>query len=185
MAQEQNYQVNYTINVNASPGTRELTKFGEAVGKLVMSKNTMDLTVNNVNTMMKKIDKLFTTKAGKRRSYTYKLHTDTGSTEEKLERIQRLLGEIGEMDEAKAAKTFDYAHYQNTVTVPEITRAAEVYLKAISSPSGAQEFMKTGGFNFDLLSEKGFFVDPKGHWRQKVLGTQATDKEREDQLAGF
>lgn len=97
MAQEQNYQVNYTINVDASTGTKQLSEFSKAIGSLIMSKNTMDLTVNNIKTMMTKIDKLFTTKSGKRRSYTYKLHIDTGSTEEKLERIKKLLGEIGEM----------------------------------------------------------------------------------------
>lgn len=92
---------------------------------------------------------------------------------------------LGEMDEVKAAHTFDYAQYQNNVTVPEIKRAAEVYLKALSSQSGAREFMETGGFDFRLLTEKGFSLDSTGHWRQKVLGAKATDKEREDQLAGF
>ncbi len=31
MVQEQNYQVNYTINVDASQGTRQVIAFGEAV----------------------------------------------------------------------------------------------------------------------------------------------------------
>lgn len=92
---------------------------------------------------------------------------------------------LGEMDEAKAATTFDYAQYQNTITVPEITRAAEVYLKALSSQSGAQTFMKSGGFDFDFLSKKGFSLDKEGHWRQKVLGAKATDEERSEQLANF
>lgn len=38
MAQEQNYQVNYTINVDASQGTKQV--IGEAVGKLVQAKDT-------------------------------------------------------------------------------------------------------------------------------------------------
>ena len=38
MAQEQNYQVDYTINVNASQGTKQVMAFGEAVGKLVQAK---------------------------------------------------------------------------------------------------------------------------------------------------
>lgn len=92
---------------------------------------------------------------------------------------------LGEMDEAKAATTFDYAQYQNTVTVPEITRAAEVYLKALSSQSGAQAFMKSGGFDFDFLANKGFSLDKEGHWRQKALGAKATNEERSDQLANF
>lgn len=92
---------------------------------------------------------------------------------------------LGEMDETKAATTFDYAQYQNTITVPEITRAAEVYLKALSSQSGAQTFMRSGGFDFDFLSKKGFSLDEEGHWRQKVLGAKATDEERSEQLANF
>ena len=32
MAQEQNYQVNYSINVDASQGTKQVIAFGEAVG---------------------------------------------------------------------------------------------------------------------------------------------------------
>lgn len=97
----------------------------------------------------------------------------------------RYIKGLGEMDEVKAAHTFDYAQYQNNVTVPEIKRAAEVYLKALSSQNGAREFMKTGGFDFRLLTEKGFSLDSTGHWRQKVLGAKATDQERVDQLAGF
>ena len=38
MAQEQNYQVNYSINVDASQGTKQVIAFGEAVGKLVQAK---------------------------------------------------------------------------------------------------------------------------------------------------
>ena len=93
---EKNYQVNYTINVDASEGTKQLTNFGEAVGKLIMSKTTMD----NIRDMMKKIDKIFTTKGGRRRSYAYKLNIDTGTTEEKLGRIKTLLGEIGDMSKS-------------------------------------------------------------------------------------
>lgn len=92
---------------------------------------------------------------------------------------------LGEMDEAKAATTFDYAQYQNTITVPEITRAADVYLKALSSQSGAQAFMESGGFDFDFLAKKGFSLDKEGHWRQKALGVNSTNEERSDQLANF
>lgn len=92
---------------------------------------------------------------------------------------------LGGMDQMTAAKTYDYAQYHNTVTVPEITRAAEVYLKALTSQAGAQEFMQTGGFDFSYLGSKGFSLDKDGHWRQKILGAKATDKEREDQLANF
>lgn len=92
---------------------------------------------------------------------------------------------LGEMDEAKAAKTIDYANYHNAETVPEIRRAAEVYLKALSSSSGAQEFMHGGGYDFDTLTKKGFSQDKNGQWHQKKLGIKATDEERENQLANF
>ena len=41
MAQEQNYQVNYTINVDASQGTKQVIAFGDAVGKLVQAKASL------------------------------------------------------------------------------------------------------------------------------------------------
>ena len=41
MAQEQNYQVNYSINVDASQGTKQVIAFGEAVGKLVQAKASL------------------------------------------------------------------------------------------------------------------------------------------------
>lgn len=69
MAQEQNYQVNYTINVDASQGTFLVIAFGEAVGKLVQAKASLAPAVKNINDMMQEIDKIFRTKNGKRRSY--------------------------------------------------------------------------------------------------------------------
>ena len=56
MAQEQNYQVNYTINVDASQGTRQVIAFGEAVGKLVQAKASLSPAVNNIKTMMDEVD---------------------------------------------------------------------------------------------------------------------------------
>ncbi len=42
MAQEQNYQVNYSINVDASQGTKQVIAFGEAVGKLGTGESVPD-----------------------------------------------------------------------------------------------------------------------------------------------
>ena len=95
MAQEQNYQVNYTINVDASAGTRQVIAFGEAVGKLVQAKASLTPAVNNIKSMMDEIDRVFRTKNGKKRSFDYRLTVETGKTEEKLIRVKNLLTEIG------------------------------------------------------------------------------------------
>ena len=65
MVQEQNYQVNYTINVDASQGTRQVIAFGEAVGKLVQAKASLSPAVNNIKTMMDEVDRVFRTKKGR------------------------------------------------------------------------------------------------------------------------
>ena len=94
MAQEQNYQVNYTINVDASQGTKQVMAFGEAVGKLVQAKASLTPAVNNIKTMMEEIDRVFRTKNGKKRSFDYRLTIDTKNSEAKLERVKTLLTEI-------------------------------------------------------------------------------------------
>ena len=65
MVQEQNYQVNYTINVDASQGTRQVIAFGEAVGKQVQAKASLSPAVNNIKTMMDEVDRVFRTKMGR------------------------------------------------------------------------------------------------------------------------
>lgn len=94
MAQEQNYQVNYTINVDASQGTRQVIAFGEAVGKLVQAKASLTPAVTNIKNMMDEIDRVFRTRNGKKRSFDYRLTIDTKNSEQKLERVKSLLTEI-------------------------------------------------------------------------------------------
>ena len=94
MAQEQNYQVNYSINVDASQGTKQVMAFGEAVGKLVQAKASLTPAVNNIKNMMEEIDRVFRTKNPKKRSFDYRLTTDTKNSEDKLERVKTLLTEI-------------------------------------------------------------------------------------------
>ena len=77
MAQEQNYQVNYSINIDASQGTKQVMAFGEAVGKLVQAKASLTPAVNNIKNMMEEIDRVFRTKNGKKRSFDYRLTIDT------------------------------------------------------------------------------------------------------------
>ena len=100
MAQEQNYQVNYTINVDASQGTKQVIAFGEAVGKLVQAKASLTPAVTNIKNMMDEIDRVFRTKNGKKRSFDYRLTIDTKNSEAKLERVKKLLTEIAELPEA-------------------------------------------------------------------------------------
>lgn len=90
MAQEQNYQVNYSINVDASQGTKQVIAFGEAVGKLVQAKASLTPAVTNIKNMMDEIDRVFRTKNGKKRNFDYRLTIDTKKSEEKLERIKGL-----------------------------------------------------------------------------------------------
>ncbi|MDR2914009.1 MAG: phage tail tape measure protein [Tannerella sp.] len=97
MAQEQNYSVNYTINVEATQGTRQVMAFADAVGKLTQAKASLTPAVSNIRNMMADIDRAFRTKSGKKRDYSFKMNIDTKGTEEKLGRVKALLGEIREM----------------------------------------------------------------------------------------
>ena len=49
------------------------------------------------------------------------------------------VNDIGDRSEAVAARTYDYARYMNTQTVPEIVRAATAYRNAISSAANAHD----------------------------------------------
>ena len=97
MAQDQNYSVNYAINVEATQGTRQVQAFADSIGKLVQAKHGLGLATDNIKKMMSEIDNAFRTKSGKKRDYTYKMSIDTGGTEEKLTRVKGLLSEIREM----------------------------------------------------------------------------------------
>jgi TP901 family phage tail tape measure protein len=92
---------------------------------------------------------------------------------------------MGEESELTATKTYDYAHYQNTVTVPEIARAASAYQTAISNYGNARSLMEKGGFDFGELEKRGFSLSDKGQWAQEALAKNATDEERSDRLANY
>ena len=97
MAQDQNYTVSYTINVDATKGTTQVQEFATAVGKLMQAKADIKPALANIQSMMTEIDKAFRTQSGKKRDYNYKVSIDTTGTEEKLTRVKGLLGEIREM----------------------------------------------------------------------------------------
>ena len=97
MAQEQNYAVNYVINVEATKGTREVQAFADSIGKLVQAKASLTPAITNIQKMMNDIDKTFRTKSGKKRDYTYTLSISTDNSEQKLGRIKNLLSDISEL----------------------------------------------------------------------------------------
>ncbi|NDV80836.1 phage tail tape measure protein [Bacteroides sp. 51] len=92
--QFQNYTVNYTINVDATKGVQNVTAFADSVARLTAARTNLDGAVNNIKKMMDEIDRVFRTKAGRKRDYSYKFNIDTSGTEKKLERVQALLVDI-------------------------------------------------------------------------------------------
>ena len=90
----QDYTVNYTINVEATNGVRQVQAFADSVEKISKARLAFGSTVGNIDKMMKDVDKVFKTKDGKARKFSYALNIDTKGTEEKLKRIQAALTEI-------------------------------------------------------------------------------------------
>jgi hypothetical protein len=66
MAQEQNYQVNYVINVEATQGTKQVMAFADSVSKLTQAKASLAPAVRNIRNMMADIDRAFRTKSEKK-----------------------------------------------------------------------------------------------------------------------
>lgn len=94
---EQNYQVNYTIAVDATPGTKQVMAFADSIGHLVRAKADLTPAITNIKKMMADIDATFRTKSGKKRDYSFKFNIDTNDTEAKLDRVKILLTDIGEL----------------------------------------------------------------------------------------
>ena len=90
----QDYTVNYTINVEATNGVRQVQAFADSVEKISKARLAFGSTVGNIDKMMKDVDKVFKTKDGKARKFNYSLSIDTKSTEDKLKRVQASLTEI-------------------------------------------------------------------------------------------
>lgn len=91
---------------------------------------------------------------------------------------------LGDLPEVAAAYTPTYAAYQNNTTVKHITTAAQGYLNAIESMAGARALIEKSGFDYGELIRGGFTQNKDGLWIQKALNAQATDKERQEMLAG-
>ena len=65
MAEIQNYQVNYTIDVKTN-GVQDVTKFAEAINKLKISEKGAEAAITQVKNMVNKMDAIFKPKGRKR-----------------------------------------------------------------------------------------------------------------------
>jgi len=94
MNQIQSYQVDYTINVEATHGVRQVENFANAVSKLVDARKNLDPAIQNVNTMMKSLDKLFRTQKGRKKDFKFKMDIDISKAERNLTKVKDLLNEV-------------------------------------------------------------------------------------------
>jgi len=92
MSQVKDYQVNYTINVEAGPATEQVKAFAESLQGFSHVKG-LDKAAKNIKSMMKEMDKIFRPK-GRKRDYSFKFNIDTSDTEAKLGRVKEVLTEI-------------------------------------------------------------------------------------------
>ena len=67
MAEIQNYQVNYTIDVKTN-GIQDVTKFAEAINKLKISEKGAEAAITQVKNMVNKMDAIFKPKGYTSRS---------------------------------------------------------------------------------------------------------------------
>lgn len=98
MAEIQNYQVNYTIDVKTN-GVQDVTKFAEAINKLKISEKGAEAAITQVKNMVNKMDAIFKPK-GRKRDVNYNVNVKTDLAEEKLDKVLRLVKDI----QAEAAK---------------------------------------------------------------------------------
>lgn len=83
---------------------------------------------------------------------------------------------MDEISARDAARTPDFAGYQNTAVIRAIRVGAESYLDAIRSQGGAIRRLRESGFDFTELAKKGFYLKD-GKWVQKEAEKNATDEE--------
>lgn len=98
MAEIQNYQVNYTIDVKTN-GVQDVTKFAEAINKLKISEKGAEAAITQVKNMVNKMDAIFKPK-GRKRDVNYNVNVKTDLAEEKLDKVLKLIKDI----QAEAAK---------------------------------------------------------------------------------
>lgn len=124
MADILDYEVNYKINVEATPGIDQVGKFADAVKGLVGAKTSLDPAVKHIQEMIDGVEKIFKGKGSRPKKYAYTFNIDTGETERKLERIEALLTSIKTLTtEAKATLVIDAGKKLDTNTIRSQARA--------------------------------------------------------------
>lgn len=88
MSQNQDYTVNYTISVNATPAAREVQNFADSVKKLSSFNYDTKPVLANINNLVNGIDKLFKNRLKGKKNPAYTLNINTKSTEKNLERVK-------------------------------------------------------------------------------------------------
>jgi TP901 family phage tail tape measure protein len=124
MADILDYEVNYKINVEATPGIDQVGKFAEAVRGLVGAKTSLDPAVKHIKEMIDGVEKIFKGKGSRPKEYVYTFNINTFETEKKLERIETLLTSIKTLTtEAKATLVIDAGKKLDTNTIRSQARA--------------------------------------------------------------
>lgn len=118
MADIQDYEVNYTIKVDATSGIEGIGAFATAVKNIVSAKTDLDPAVKNIQSMINGVEKIFKGKNGQAKKYAYTFKIDTGETEAKLKRIETLLTSIKKItSEANATLLIDTGKKLQTNTI--------------------------------------------------------------------
>lgn len=87
-----------------------------------------------------------------------------------------------DMTDTEARKTWEYQHRMNEQFIPEATRVAEEYQRAMTIPGHARTIIEATGFNYEELISRGFQQNKDGIWEQTALPKNATTKQKEDHL---
>lgn len=96
MSQNQDYTVNYTISVNATPASREVQNFADSVKKLSSFNYDTKPALTNINNLVNGIDKIFKNRLNKgSQNPRYSLNIDTKATEKNLQNVTRNLINVG------------------------------------------------------------------------------------------
>ena len=124
MAEIQNYQINYTIDVKTN-GIQDVTKFSEAINKLKISEKGAEAAITQVKNMVNKMDAIFKPK-GRKRDVNYNVNVKTDLAEEKLDKVLRLIKDI----QAEAAKINLVVNAGQKLDSQAIRAQAKAVLKA-------------------------------------------------------
>lgn len=172
MSQIQNFEVNYSINVEATQGVRQVENFAAAISKLVEGKKNLEPAVKNINSLMRSVDRMFKTQKGRKKDFSYKMDVDIVKAETKLTTIKTLLTDIQNQSKTKVRinvapvkpadikKDLGLTKKKDTpltakVTTPNITEKQKSITKAIGKiNAGLTHLQKGRKINIDTKASK-------------------------------